>query len=102
MPVCGTKANPFGFSPRGGLNGRPWSGASFGQPEVTVASQVLVLIGDIVSSRRLSANSVCREASTARNATPLPVLTAGGVSPQPEVTLALHVAPSITETVPSL
>jgi hypothetical protein len=52
------------------LNGIALSGASFGQPEVTVGSRVLVSIADTVLSDCLSANPVCREASTARNETP--------------------------------
>ena len=41
-------------------------------------------------------------ASTPVKEAPAPVVTAGGACAQPEVTAALHVAPLITETVPSL
>src|SRR5215469_193585 len=95
-------------APGNGLYRGPWSGAASwagarrGQPDVTPPRQVRVLIADSVSSLWFIANSVCTAASIAATEAPAPVVTAGGACRQPEVTVALQVAPLITETVPSL
>ncbi len=61
-----------------------------------------MLIADSVLSAWLTANAVCSIGSTATNDAAMPVCTAGGVRLQPEVILALHRAPSMTETDPWL
>jgi hypothetical protein len=102
VPVSGISANAFGLNPLAGLKVACSLGATVPQPEVTVASQVVVSIADKVSSPWLMAKSVCRPGSTATNCGLAPVVTAGGMLPHPVATPALHRAPLITETVPSL
>src|ERR1700729_1228034 len=103
-PVCGTSASAFGK----GLYPGSWFGeaCSFGarcrQPHVTVPLHVPVLIADSVLSPWFTAKTVPEDGSTATNEGFAPVVTVGGVLLQPEVTLALQRAPSMTETVPSL
>lgn len=79
-----------------------WAGARGGQPDVMPPRQVWVLIADKVSSFWFIANTVCTAASIPAKEAPAPVITTGGVCAQPEVTVALHAAPLITEMVPSL
>src|SRR5215469_4548061 len=77
-----------------------WAGASLGQPAVVPPRQVWVLIADSVSSLVFIAKTVWTAASIPPKEAPAPVFTAGGVCAQPEVTVALQVAPLMTETVP--
>ena len=103
-PVCGTSANALG----NGLYPGSWFGeaCSFGalcwQPDVAVPLHVLVLIAESVLSPWFTAKTVPEDGSTATNWGFAPVVTVGGVLPQPVVTLALQRAPLMTETVPSL
>src|SRR6516164_5607910 len=105
VPVRGMSVKKFGP----GLYRGPWSGAvarsaggAWRQPAVAVPLQVRVLIADRVLSFWLTANTVCSPESTATNPAPAPVVTVGGVLWQPDVIVALQVAPLMTETVPSL
>src|SRR6266481_4398284 len=102
VPVWGITANAFGLNPWRGLKVACSFGARAGQPELTVPLHVLVSITDSVPSPWLIANTVCRAPATAVNWGCAPVVTVGGVRPQPAVVVALHRAPLITDTVPSL
>src|ERR1700735_4240253 len=103
-PVCGTSARAFGK----GLYPGSWFGeaCSFGarcrQPDVTAPLHVPVLVADRVLSPWSPVKTVPEGGSTATNVGFAPVVTVGHGLAQPEVTLALQRAPSMTETVPSL
>jgi hypothetical protein len=62
--------------------------------------QALTLISEIVPLSWLSENSVCCGASSSRKLSPRPASTDGGVWPQPEASVPLQVAPSISDTDP--
>src|SRR6266851_8932665 len=100
--VPGISAKALGLNPCLGLNVARSFRATFGQPDRDRPSQVRVLISDRVPSPWLIVNAVWTPGSMATNCVPGPVVTVTGFRPQPAVVLALHLAPLITEVVPSL
>jgi hypothetical protein len=67
-----------------------------------VPSHLLVSIAASVSSTAFMTNAVCNGPSIATNPGEAPVTTAGAVCAHPVPTVALHRAPLMTDTVPSL